>query len=451
LKGKRKLQSLLPNLETSLSTHTVQKPTGYLQLIRQNANFRNLWLGQVISLMGDWFNLIASASLVAHLTQSGLAVGGLFVARMLAQFFMGPFGGALADRFNRKRLLVVTDFARAVIVLGFLLVNRAEDVWLLYVFTVLQLGISGIFIPTKDAILPDLVAENEIGTANALNATTWSTMLALGAALGGVVAGEWGITPSFIIDSLTFVASGIMIWRISYSEKSQEHASSHDGLSVFKEYFDGLRYLIGHGDIFVLAVQKAWMALAVSSAFQIIQVELSSKVFVRGEGGSTSLGLMYAAVGVGTGVSPILARYFTGDRENRLRAAILVGYAVTALGLVTMATLANFEIVLLGTFLRGFGVAIVWVFPTQLLMQKLPGNIRGRVFGTEYAFFTLMNAIGAGVAGWLLDSFEISIPTMLRGMNILLLLLGIHWMGWGLLAAKRTQTAHPQVTTTLPD
>lgn len=119
-KEKTPPQSLLPNSELSLSTHTVQKPTGYLQLIRQNANFRNLWLGQVISLMGDWFNLIASASLVAHLTQSGLAVGGLFVARMLAQFFMGPFGGALADRFDRKRLLVVTDFARAVIVLGFL-------------------------------------------------------------------------------------------------------------------------------------------------------------------------------------------------------------------------------------------------------------------------------------------------------------------------------------------
>ena len=84
-------------------------------------------------------------------------------------------------------------------------------------------------------------------------------------------------------------------------------------------------------------------------------------------------------------------------------------------------------------------------------MQKLPGNIRGRVFGTEYAFFTLMNAIGAGVAGWMLDAFEISIPTMLRGMNILLLVLGIHWIGWGLWAAKRTQAAHPQVTTTLPD
>ena len=131
----------------------------YKELIRGNRNFRNLWLGQIISLMGDWFNLIATAILTANLTGSGLAVGGLFVVRSLAQFLSSPLGGVLADRFNRKKILILADILRFFIVLGFLFIKDASQIWLLYTLTALQLGISGIFFPTKNAILPDVVSE----------------------------------------------------------------------------------------------------------------------------------------------------------------------------------------------------------------------------------------------------------------------------------------------------
>ncbi len=97
--------------------------SGYLSLVRENRNFRNLWYGQIVSLFGDWFNLIASASLVASLTGSGLAVGSLFVVRMLAPFFVSPLAGVAADRYNRKILLITTDLVRVVVVLGFLFVR----------------------------------------------------------------------------------------------------------------------------------------------------------------------------------------------------------------------------------------------------------------------------------------------------------------------------------------
>ena len=230
---------------------------GYIELLRQNADFRNLWLGQVASLAGDWFNLIASAALVANLTSSGFAVGGLFVVRMLAQFFMGPIGGLLADRFNRKSILIVTDIARAIVVLGFLVVKEPEQVWLLYGLTAVQLGLSGIFTPTKDAILPDVVRKEDIGAANALNATTWSTMLAVGAALGGLVAGEWGLTPAFLIDSISFILSGVLIWRVGYTHKPDPLQPVISLGQIHVEYFAGLKFLRQHREIFVIAVQKA--------------------------------------------------------------------------------------------------------------------------------------------------------------------------------------------------
>jgi len=124
-------------------------PVGYGELIRDNANFRNLWLGQIISLLGDWFNLIASAALVAELTQSGFAVGGLFVVRMLAPFLISPIAGVVADRYNRKYILILTDILRAIVVLGFLWIREPQQVWLLYALTAIQLALSGFFFPTR--------------------------------------------------------------------------------------------------------------------------------------------------------------------------------------------------------------------------------------------------------------------------------------------------------------
>jgi len=165
---------------------TQVNPVSYNALLRGNQNFRLLWLGQIVSLTGDWFNLIASAALIGELTQSGTAIGSLFVVRMLAPFLVSPIAGVVADRYNRKAILLATDLLRAVVVLGFLLVRSAEHVWVLYLLTAVQLGISGFYFPTRNAILPDLVSRAELGAANAISAATWSTMLALGAAWVGL-------------------------------------------------------------------------------------------------------------------------------------------------------------------------------------------------------------------------------------------------------------------------
>jgi len=408
---------------------TIQtRPVSYWGLINGNRNFRNLWFGQIVSLMGDWFNIIATAILTAELTNSGLAVGALFVIRALAQFVTGPFGGVLADRFNRKAILIWADIARFVIVLGFLLVKDASHIWLLYTLSALQLGISGIFFPTKDAILPDVVGEEEIGTANALTASTWSTMLALGAFLGGQVAGMWGIAPAIVLDALSYLLSAWFIGRMTYTQTTAKVEAALTPGVVFKQYFQGLGYLSKHKPIFILAVQKASLMLAVSGFNDVLQVELSSKIFVVGEGGSTSLGWLYAIVGVGTGVSPIVARWITGDRERALRHAITVGYGITLIGLTLMYPIHSLGMMLTGAFFRGFGVAIIWVFSTTLLLKKLPNEVRGRVFGTEFALLTLAGAIGSGLGGWLLDAYAgFTLQNLILLMGALMLTFGVNW------------------------
>lgn len=410
--------------------HDSPRPAGYLELIRGNRNFRQLWYGQITSLFGDWFNLIASAALVGQLTGSGMAIGGLFVVRMLAPFLVSPLAGVAADRYNRKTLLILTDLIRAIIVLGFLFVRTEEQVWMLYALTALQLALTGVFFPTRNAILPDVVSRNELGAANAITSATWSVMLAMGAAMGGLVAGGWGIYPAFVIDSLTFLVSAFFIARVRYRWDPTLHESEGTLAEALRQYVEGLRYLKHHPDILVISFHKAALTLFVAGAFDVIQVSIAKDVFVIGKGGGISLGLMYAVVGIGSGVGPIIARRFTGDRDRPMRAALALAYGAMAGGLLITSSLASFGIVLIGATLRAIGGGMIWVFSTQLLLQLVPNTVRGRVFSTEFAFMTLSMAISAATAGWALDQTSVGISGMLQRMALMTLIPGFLWTLW---------------------
>ncbi|MGB7339450.1 MAG: MFS transporter [Phototrophicaceae bacterium] len=420
------------------------KPVGYLQLLRQNPNFRILWSGQIVSLLGDWFNLIASASLIAALTQSGAAVGGLFVVRMLAPFIVSPVAGVFADRYNRKHLLIITDIVRAITVIGFLFIRSPEWVWLIYVLTAIQMAGQGFFFPARNSILPDLTTDDELGAANALSSVTWSVMLAFGAALGGIFAGIWGVYPAFVLDAITFIVSALILSQLDYTPPVALGDSDKSVMAGVRQYLDGLSYLRHHLDILVIAIQKMSNALFIAGAFEVLQVLIAEEYFPIGEGGGISLGIMYGVAGVGTGIGPIIARMFSKDRDLQIRYTMMFGYIVSIIGLLTIASLANFPVVLLGVFLRGLGGGVVWVMSTQLLLQLVPLDVRGRVFSTEFAFNTLGAAIGAGSVGTILDT-SLTLPNLLvimAGLVIIPFGLWTYWTFFGTREkAKATQNA----------
>src|SRR5205085_2072146 len=188
-------------LDSSTTTEQAEQSNasvGYVELLRRNRDFRLLWLGQVVSQLGDWFDTIALFTLVLRLTGSGSAVSLVLVARFLPSVVFGPLSGVFADRFNRRTLMIASDAARALVVLGFLFVRRPEQVWLVYVLTVLQLGLSSFFEPARSAAVPSVVSERELVAANSISSVTWSAMLTLGAAVGGPVTGWFGTDAAFV-------------------------------------------------------------------------------------------------------------------------------------------------------------------------------------------------------------------------------------------------------------
>ena len=384
-------------------TKTKERSATYLGLIRHNRAFRYLWAGQIVSLTGDWFNLIASAALIATLTQSGAAVGGLFAVRMLAPFLVSPFAGVIADRYNRKTILITADILRCFVVLGFVLVREPELVWLIYLLTAIQSASQGFFFPAWNSILPDITAPQELGVANALASSTWSVMLAFGAALGGLVSGVVGVYPAFVIDAVTFLASALILFRMPY-QSVLSPGEDQSMMAGIRQYIDGLAYLRRHIDTFTITLQKGLLGLLIIGLYQVVQVTIAERYFPIGEGGSISLGLIYVMSGIGSGIGPILGRHWARDQDRPLRLMIALGYVCAIAGFLISATLASLPIILFGGFLRGIGGGLIWVLSTQLLLQIVPNEVRGRVFSTEFAMYTLFAAVSSGISGTLIDS-----------------------------------------------
>ena len=132
----------------------MSQQVGYIELLSQNRDFRNLMIGRLISQMGDWFNSVALFTLLLNLTGSGETVALILIIKLLPTFFFGPLAGVVADRFNRKTIMIASDLLRGIIVLGFLVIHSANQVWLVYLLTTLQVILSTFFEPAESAAFP---------------------------------------------------------------------------------------------------------------------------------------------------------------------------------------------------------------------------------------------------------------------------------------------------------
>ena len=194
----------------------------YLQLIRENRDFRRLWIAAVISMLGEWFNTIALFFLILEYTGSEFLLGLLFTVRMAGFAILQPFIGLMADRFNRKMLMVVSNLLQAGLALCFLLVNDSSDIAWMIGLSGLMMVLHGVYMTAERASLPNVVSEEDLATANALDAASWSTALCLGAMLGGIVVSFYGTNAAFIVDSLTFLEGTLFLVNLNFPESIAE-------------------------------------------------------------------------------------------------------------------------------------------------------------------------------------------------------------------------------------
>lgn len=369
-----------------------------LSLLRRNRDFRKLYLASLISLGGDWFLLVALFGLALEFRGSAVSVAALIVAQEIPFGVASLIGGVLADRFDRRRLMVVCDVARAVLCLGFLFVNDASMMWLAYLLLAVISSFSAVFDPASSAALPNLVEPRELGPANALSGSLWGTMLAVGAALGGIVAAVLGRDAAFLIDASSFAVSGILIARIRrpFSAERTEEPEAN----VIRATVETVRYARRDHRVLALVTVKAGFGIA-AGVIALIAV-FAHEEFGASEAG---IGAMMAGRGVGALIGPFLGRWLAGPQDRRLFGAIGVALAVFGLGYATLGVMPALVAATVAVGIAHLGGGAQWTLSSYGLQRLVPDRIRGRIFAFDFTLITVSLTVSALVTAWAADRF----------------------------------------------
>ncbi len=405
----------------------------YTQLLRQNRDFRLLWCGQVVSQLGDWFSLITLQSMLLRLTGSALSLSALLVAQMLPLFLLSPVAGVVVDRWPRKWVMVSADVARVLFAFGFLLVRDRPTAWLAYLFMALLSSATVFFEPARQAVLPGVTRPEELVTAYALSAVTWSVLLTTGALAGGLVTQYLGRNTAFVLNGLSFLGSALLIRQIH-----EPRVAPHRSEGGFGDLVAGFRYVFRRCDLVALLTVKAAWGLTYAS--QVLTTLFGQRIFVLGPGkGPLSISLLTAVGGVGTALGPVLARRITRSELRRMYGAIPVSFLVAGLFYLVLARSWSLPSAAVALFGCRIGGSTLWVFSTVLLQRRTDPRFLGRVFAAEGALWPLSMALSGFVMGLAIDRGATAFSGA-AALGAVSLSLGTLWcLGWSRLAGPEHQ------------
>ncbi len=375
--------------------------TRYLRILRENPDFTRLWLSQVISMTGDWFNTVVLFALVAAYSpgQEGLAISLFVLARVVPPMLISPITGVLVDQLNRKRLLIWSNVLRVFVVAALLLTTQGPEwLWLIYLLTVMQFAISAVFEPAQSALIPTLIPPQDLIVANTLVNITWSSMLAIGAVIGGVVATLLGTNVALVFDALSFAVAAWLILPLVPRAVVQVHEHA---LLVDTSFQEGVRFLRRTPQSAMLLLAKFGMSLGNVDTLVAI---FATQIFVYGDGGGLGLGIMYSVFGLGAIVGPLIFNRFNDGSLKVMRRLMLIAFFGAVIGWVAVGAATTFVLLCVGLFIRAVCGSTNWTYSTIALQKTVPNSYLGRVFSLDMAGFYLATVLSTVAHGALIDT-----------------------------------------------
>jgi MFS family permease len=374
------------------------------RLLRTNRDFRLLYFGSLISLGGDWFLTVALLDLVLQLTGSATLASLMLLCQTLPIFLVTPIAGRAVDRLDRRKLMIIVDVIRAGACLLPLFVRTPALLPFAYAGVIIISIGSAYFEPASQAALPNIVGADDLNAANVLMGSTWGTMLAVGAAIGGAVTMRFGRDVSFVVDAISFLASAVILWRMR-AQFAEERKHEHPRL--IESVRETLRYAKSNPRVLALLTSKGGYGLG---AGVIAMLSVFGKEIFRA--GAFGIGLLFAARGLGALLGPFLLRAL-GTRRDDLQYR-LIGPAVLVFGAGYMCLGLSHSLIAgsAAVFAAHLGGGAQWQTSTYGLQRETPDWIRGRVFGADYGFVTLTMSISSLAAGIASDRFGPTIATI---------------------------------------
>lgn len=395
----------------------------YVQLLRSNRSFRRLWIGQVISELGNWFNFIAGLGLVRVVSHGDPEVTTIILLARLVPFTVfASLAGAFVDRWSRRATMIISDIARVAVAFGFLLVRRPEDLWIAYLCTAFLSFFGAFFEAAKNAAVPNITGERDLLAGNALMFSSRFLLMSFGAALGGWTAATVGYRAAFIVNALSFLASAVSVWLIPDNETRQVIEREGEALprsSYWSDIREGWAYIVTHAPVAaILTVNILWATGG--GASNLIVDRLGGLVFAGqyGLSGDSAVAAFFFAAGIGLFIGMMVARrvgsYFevSGRVPGYIGWSLIIqGFLFAAMGLMPNIWLAC-VLLLFGRVLLGAEFAV----QETLLMRLVPDNLRGRVGTSDRATELLIWSLSTAVAGWSLKAITPRTLTIVCGL-----------------------------------
>jgi MFS family permease len=402
------------------------RPVGYWQLLKQNPRFRTLWAAQLISTAGDWFNSVAVLGLVLQLTRSGFASSLVLLASTVPMFLLIPIAGPVVDRFDRRRVMILTNLFSAVVALLFILVKTEALVWLLYVASMLLAGSAAFFFPASSASIPNIVTRGELFSANALGGAAWGIMLMVGSAVGGIVSTFFGRDVAFVINALSFLTAAGLIALIDVPSPK----TTTRRLTPVKDFMEGMRYLRGYlPSLALVGIELGW---GFGVGVVVLLSVLGTQVFHAGDAG---IGILYAGRGMGVLIGPFVVPALAGNSIKKLRTAIWLSFVVAGIGYLMVAYAGwnnNLWLAACALILAHFGGGIVEAGSNVLLQITTPDRLRGRVASVNGG----LGRLGSGISTLL---FGLALQAGRSPMTLAVVsaaIFAVYGVGWALLTAR---------------
>src|SRR5882724_161332 len=366
-------------------------------LLRYNANYRNTWMAQVVSEIGDYFNNVAVFALVMEKSGSGMVVSGVMLARAIPAVIAGPIAGVLLDRLDRKRIMIASDIVRALIALAFVLTIDQPRPWLLYALSAGLMFASPFFTPGRAPILPTIASPSELHSANSLTQTTpWATLTA-GTMLAGLSTGRFGYRAAFIINSLSFVFSALAIARIAVPggfRAVRRVSATHT--HPWHEYAEGLAYMRSVPLMIGIAMISVGWAMG-GGAAQVLFALFGEQVFHRGAEG---IGYLWGFAGVGLLIGGTIG-HVAGRRAtfSRYKRTVTVSYVLHGAAYMLFSQVESFTAALVWMMFSRVGMAVTSVLNQSQLLTHTPDEFRGRVFSTMESLRWSVMIVSMAAAG----------------------------------------------------
>jgi predicted MFS family arabinose efflux permease len=395
-----------------------------LSVLTHHRDFRRLFLAELVVFGGDWFAVIPLMDLLLDLTGRGIWGSVALAADTAMLAVLLPYAGTVADRVDRRKILI-TASATALLAVGLLLAVRSPGVAWLGPVAIGVLGAAKAFYsPAALAALPNLVPEEDLSTANAISGSAWGTMLVVGASLGGVMTAFLGPYLCFLITAACLLMASFLVWRIRRPMQVDRPAEPVRTLVAVRE---ALGYIRRRPQVLSLVTVKSAVGLGngVLASFPLLAASFAA--------GPIGTGLLFASRGLGALLGPLLLRRVLLHRSWLLPglAVSMAAYGLAYLGVAISPWLA-LTLVLVGVAHLAGGSN--WTMSNFALQLEVPDALRGRVFATDMMLATLAISVSLLVVGLLVDVLELRV--LIAGCASATLLYAIGWR-------IATRHAHP--------